>query len=142
MKYFYVFFFSFPHYVASSHLTLGRCLLTSFYSGKHFLYAAWDGFFTTLSLNVHQIQPQKFWCKGHRTFLVYCKVWLVFGPGKSLFNHIQWSNKLVSFEPLKITLLHFFIQVLFGIILLNKCRYYCSNWIMFRKANKKRIRDN
>ena len=39
--------------------------------------------------------------------MVLCKVWLVFGPGKSLFSHIQWSNKLVSFEPLKIKLFHF-----------------------------------
>lgn len=31
----------------------------------------------------------------------------MFGPRKSLFSHIQWSNKLVSFEPLKIMLLHF-----------------------------------
>jgi hypothetical protein len=48
-------------------LSSGQCLLTNFCFGKHFPYAAWNGFFITLSLNSQQIQSQKLKCKGHQT---------------------------------------------------------------------------
>jgi hypothetical protein len=44
----------------------------------------------------------------------------VFGPRKSLFSHIQWSNKLVSFETLKIILFIYQCKLSSGSFLLKQ----------------------
>jgi hypothetical protein len=71
--------------------------------------------------------------------LVYCKVWLVFGPGKSLFSHIQWSNKLVSFEPLKITLLHFLYKYYLASFSLINADITAAIGLCLEKLTKKEL---
>lgn len=88
-----------------------------------------------LSLSAHQIQPQKLSCKGHQTSLVLCKVWLVFGPGKSLFSHILLSNKLVSFWPSKKKISCFVFSMQVIVFPQKKNARYCSSLFPLRKAD-------
>jgi len=75
--------------------TSGLCLLTNSCYGKYSLLAAWNGSFSSLSMNAHLVPHyQNIIALG---FWILSNVWWQYGLRKNLCKQHLLSNKLVSF---------------------------------------------